>query len=141
MEFNEIKSLDQARNIYPLIKELREHLDEETFLKLFALAQSESAYQLLAAYEGSECLGLMGFRFLTDFVHGRHLYIDDLGVSEAHRSRGLGRQFLEKAKQIAAQNGCQRLRLCTGLQNEKAKTFYEKNGWDLKAVVYKTTVR
>ncbi|MEZ0393274.1 MAG: GNAT family N-acetyltransferase [Pseudobdellovibrionaceae bacterium] len=137
MEFRILESREEAQRIFPVIKQLRTHLDESTFLDLLQKAKSESDYTLLAAYEGSECVGLMGFRFLTDFVHGRHLYIDDLVTSESHRSKGLGSQFLQKAKEIAAQNGCQRLRLCTGADNDRGKKFYEKNGWDFRAIVYK----
>jgi GNAT superfamily N-acetyltransferase len=140
MEFRFIQSEEEARRIFPVMNELRDHLDEQTFLKVFDLAKSESGYVLIGAYDNRDCLGLMGFRILTDFVHGRHLYVDDLVISEKFRSNGLGSQFLKYAKKIAEESDCKRLRLCTGIQNEKGKTFYERNGWDLRAVVYKTKI-
>jgi hypothetical protein len=104
MEFRTIENDQEALRVFPVLKELRDQLDEQSFLKLLALAKAESGYKLIGAYEGPECLGLMGFRILTDFT------------------------------------GCPRLRLCTGIQNEKGKAFYERNGWNLRAVAYKTQI-
>lgn len=140
MEFRFVETTDEARQVFPLMKELRDHLDEASFLQLLSAAKAESRYTLLAAFEDSGCVGLMGYRILTDFVHGRHLYIDDLVTKEGHRSRGLGARLLQEAKHIAAQNGCEKLRLCTGAQNERGKAFYERNGWALRAVVYKAQI-
>ncbi len=140
MEFRSIRTVGEARNVFPVMKELRDHLDEQSFLKLFSVAQSESGYTLIGAHEGQDCLGLMGFRILSDFVHGRHLYVDDLVVSEKFRSKGLGSRLLEEAKRIAEGSDCKLLRLCTGIQNEKGKAFYERNGWALKAVAYKIKI-
>lgn len=79
----------------------------------------------------------MGYRIITDFVHGRHLYIDDLVTSEEVRSQGHGATLLKYAEAMAKQKGCSNLRLCTGIDNEGGKRFYEKNSWNLRAVVYK----
>lgn len=79
----------------------------------------------------------MGYRVLCDFVHGRHLYIDDLVTDENIRSKGYGATLLKEAEKIAQENGCTNLRLCTGIDNDRGKTFYEKNNWNLRAVVYK----
>jgi len=38
----------------------------------------------------------MGYRLLHDFVHGRHLYIDDLVVTSRLRSSGLGAELLKR---------------------------------------------
>jgi len=140
MEFRLIETEEQAVQVFPVMRELREALDVDGFLNLLEAARRESGYRLLGAYENDQCLGLMGYRVLTDFVHGRHLYIDDLVTSKERRSQGLGSHFLERAKHIARLEGCGRLRLCTGVANERGKRFYEKNGWDLRAVAYKSNV-
>lgn len=140
MEFRLIETSDQAQKVYPVMRELRENLAPEDFLELLEAAQTESGYRLIGAFDGETCLGLMGYRILTDFVHGRHLYIDDLVTTTEARSQGLGSSFLERAKHIAKNENCQRLRLCTGVANDRGRSFYEKNGWALRAVVYKTVL-
>lgn len=139
MQIRNIESLDEARTVFPILKEMRTDLNETTYLERLQGARS-GGYVLVGAFDGETCVGLMGYRFLTDFVHGKHLYVDDLVVTKSVRSKGLGRKLLEFAKSAAEAEGCQRLRLCTGVDNADAKVFYEKIGWQLKAVVYKTTV-
>ncbi len=133
-----LKSADELKSVFPLMKQLREHLDESQFVSLIQSAMQESKYELLGFYENGHLQGLMGYRILTDLVHGRHVYIDDLVVDEKIRSKGLGAVMLSKAKEIARQQNCKRLRLCTGAENDRGKNFYERNGWKLRAVVYKS---
>ncbi len=139
MEIKPISSLEQSKSVFAIMKELRTHLDETKYLELLQSAKA-NGYQLVGAFDGEQCVGLMGYRVLFDFVHGKHLYIDDLVVTSSIRSKGLGTQMLAFAKEVAASNNCSRLRLCTGIDNDSGKHFYEKNGWDLKAVVYKTKI-
>lgn len=134
MEITKVVDLKEA---YLLIRQLRTHLAEKDFLEILKTAEQESSYELLGAYKEEKLLGLMGYRVLSDFVHGRHIYIDDLVIDADHRSQGLGAIFLKKAQDIAKENGCSGLRLCTGMDNPKAQIFYERNGLQKKAVVYK----
>ena len=132
--FNESKD---GQRFYNLLKQLRPHLTLEEFEKTYSEAKTTNQYQLVGIEEGHELIALMGFRFLNDFVHGRHLYIDDLVSSEMHRSKGYGAILLNYAEKVATENDCSNLRLCTGIENERGKTFYSKHGWNLRAVVYK----
>lgn len=127
----------QIRSHFPLLRQLRDHLPEEELWAIYQAAKKESGYALWGAFEGEDCLGLMGIRILTDFVHGRHLYIDDLVVAENARSKGIGALLLAEAEALARKEGCKQLRLCTGIHNDRGKTFYEKNGLELRAVAYK----
>lgn len=127
----------QVRGIFPLFKQLREHLNEAEFWRIYQAAKKEGGYALWGAFEGEACMGLLGVRILTDFVHGRHLYIDDLVVAEAARSKGIGAFLLAEARRLAGEQGCSQIRLCTGIQNERGKAFYERNGLSLRAVAYK----
>ncbi len=79
----------------------------------------------------------MGYRILFDFVHDKHLYIDDLVVASSLRSQGFGKQLLDFAEVEARRLGCRGLRLCTGVENEGGKRFYERSGWAPRALAYK----
>ncbi len=123
---------------FELLKELRPHLNFENFKILISEAQKSGGYQLLGLKDSqNQLVALMGYRIVTDFVHGRHLYIDDLVTSQKIRSQGYGAILLKHAEDLAGQNGCNNLRLCTGIENERGKSFYDKNSWNLRAVVYK----
>lgn len=136
MNIREITSINECKMVFPVLQEVRTNLDEATYLERLGTAK-EQGYTLLGAYDGDECIALMGYRIITDFVHGRHLYVDDLVVTESRKRQGLGRMFLEHAETIAKKENCPKLRLCTGIANEEGKEFYKKVGWELRAVAYK----
>ena len=137
MEIKYISSNNDLRSIYPLLRELRTELTEENFLRFYHEAHNHDEFTIVAMLENGSAVGLMGYRVLYDFVHGKHLYIDDLVVANTARSRGIGAKLLKFAEKKAQEFGCARLRLCTGVTNESAKRFYEREDWKLRSVVYK----
>lgn len=106
-------------------------------MELIEEAARCNGYEIVAAFEERRCVGAMGYRILSDFVHGRHLYIDDLVVTEDCRSLGIGAQLLEYAERVAREQKCEGMRLCTGIENEPGKRFYAREGWTLRSVAYK----
>ena len=140
MKFRELKTTEDITKAYPLLNHLRPHITRDEFYNIYNEASQESGYKFIALEEAGEFLGLMGYRILTDYVHGRHLYIDDLVIEESQRGKGLGTLLLEESKRLAKEKACKRVRLCTGINSHDAKKFYEKNNWDLRAVVYKIRV-
>lgn len=136
-----VKTEHDLKRSYPVMKELRTNLEYEIFLDTYEKAHQTSGYELVAVEKGDQIVALMGYRFLHDYVHGKHVYIDDLVTTEAVRSQGVGSKLLKHAEAIAEKNDCKNLRLCTGFENEQGKKFYERNGWNLRAVVYKKKMK
>ncbi len=122
---------------YPIMKELRPHLSLAEYFEIYQQAHSRDDYEIVALEQEGKILAVMGYRVLSDFVRGKHLYIDDLVSSEKFRSKGLGAELLLYAEAIAPSLGCKVLRLCAGLENERGMTFYEKNGWTKRAYAYR----
>ncbi len=131
-----IKNQEQLDKCFSVIKELRPHLDRDSYLQIYENAHRMDDYNIIAIEESGQFLALMGYRILYDFVRGRHLYIDDLVTTEKARSRGLGAELLSHAEILASQLNCASMRLCTGLDNNKAMKFYERNGWVQRSVAY-----
>lgn len=134
------RSHDDLVRFYPVMKELRTNLIFEDFLSIYEQAHRRESYEIVALEKEGQVLALMGYRILHDYVHGRHLYIDDLVTTASHRSQGLGAQLLAYAEQLAKDLECKGLRLCTGFENESGKKFYEREGWNLRAVAYKKKI-
>lgn len=131
-----IQSKDDLEKCFPLMKELRPHLLIEEFLSIYHEVHQKDQYEIVVIEKDNQFLALMGYRVMTDFVRGRHLYIDDLVSTEKIRSKGLGAELLQYAEQIAQYKDCKSLRLCTGIENERGVKFYEKNGWTKRAFAY-----
>jgi len=136
----------QLEQVFPLMQQLRPHLNRATFEQLYSLAHKADRYQIhtlekvTKAGDGDEereVVAAAGFRYLHDFVHGFHLYLDDLVVAEGQRSQGLGKMLMDHCEQLARENGCTGFRLCTGVQNVGGVKFYERLGLEQKAVVFK----
>ncbi len=141
--FMETYSISKAQSesdlerLYSVIKELRKELTLPDFISLYKLAHESNGYEIVALECHGKVLAVMGYRILYDFVHGKHIYIDDLVSIPEERSKGFGRRLLEYAEKLAIDLECNGLRLCAGIDNELGKKFYEKNNWKLRAVVYK----
>lgn len=140
MAFQEVTTPRQFEIAYALMKELRPHIDWQNFIALHDAAKKHDAYTMVAQFEGERAIGVMGYRVLYDYVHGKHLYIDDLIIAAEARSRGLGKTFLQYAEVIAQKKGCAGLRLCTGTENEGGIRFYQREGWTLRAHAFKKKV-
>lgn len=121
---------------YPVMKELRPHLTFEEYLSIYQEANANDGYQIVAVEEQNKILAVMGYRFLSDYVRGKHVYIDDLVSTETARSQGLGAELLKYAERIAEDEGCRSLRLCTGIDNIRGIRFYERNGWTQRSFAY-----
>lgn len=140
MAFQQVTTPEQFELAYALMKELRPHVDRPTFMAIHDAAKLHDGYTLVAQFEGDRAIGVMGYRVLYDYVHGKHVYIDDLIISADARSKGLGKTFLQYAEQVAVKEGCAGLRLCTGTENEAGIRFYQREGWTLRAHAFKKKV-
>lgn len=135
-----LKTQSELEQAYPLMKELRPHITLQNFLDIYYQSNKTTGYEIAALTKDNQILAIMGYRILFDYVHGKHCYIDDLVSTEQQRSKGYGAELLKYAEQFAKDNQCTGLRLCTGIENERGKKFYETNGWNLRAIVYKKKV-
>ncbi|MBL7543948.1 MAG: GNAT family N-acetyltransferase [Bdellovibrionaceae bacterium] len=121
---------------FPVMKELRPHLEMESYLSIYQEAHRNDGYEIVAIEANGQVQAVMGYRLIADYVRGRHVYIDDLVVSETVRSKGLGGELLKYAEGVAKENNCDTLRLCTGIENDRGVKFYEKSGWTKRAFAY-----
>ncbi len=119
---------EALRACYPVIKQLRPHLQSEAeFLERVA-RQAAEGYRLLAEWQDDRPVALAGYRLQENLVYGKFLYVDDLITTEAARGSQCGARLLDALSEVAAQSGCVRLTLDTGLANALAQRFYFRQG-------------
>lgn len=141
-DFLRLRSDQELKECFPILQELRPHLTFEAFIEIYKQAHESTQYEIVVVKKNNIILALMGYRILSDFVRGRHLYIDDLVTTEGARSQGLGAKLLSYAENIIApQLNCNSLRLCTGINNERGALFYEKNNWEKTAFAYTKKIK
>ncbi|WP_414449010.1 GNAT family N-acetyltransferase [Burkholderia sp. 22PA0099] len=128
VEFRHLDTPAEQAGAFALMRVLRPHLDDaKAFVAQLARQQSES-YRLLAASRGGQLLGLAGYRYQTNLIYGRFLYVDDLVVDPQAQGHGIGAQLLDAVRAIARDGGCARFVLDTGLHMAHAQRFYFRNG-------------
>ena len=57
---------DQITAVYPIMEQLRSHLDEAFFEQI--RRQMQSGYRLAAAHLGDEIVSVIGYRFVEDLA-------------------------------------------------------------------------
>jgi len=129
----DLKQESQLDAIFPIIKQLRPHLNIANFKELIVQMSSEN-YEVWACLNAEkEILAIAGIRVYTDFVRGPHLYIDDLICDQRHRSSGVGAFLLHEIEKVAMAKGIPNLRLSCVIENLGALKFYERLGWQRRA--------
>jgi GNAT superfamily N-acetyltransferase len=131
-----VSNKQELERCFSVMKELRPHLSYDEFVAIYDESHLADGYEIVAIQNEGRILAAMGYRFLTDYVRGKHVYVDDLVSTEDARSQGLGAELLKVAESIAAKAGCKALRLCTGIDNERGIKFYDRNGWTKRAYAY-----
>lgn len=131
-----VNSKNDLERCYPIMKELRPHLSFEDYISTYNDSHAADGYEIVAIEDQGQILAVMGYRFLSDYVRGKHVYVDDLVSTEKARSQGLGAELLKFAEEIAKTNNCKSLRLCTGIENDRGIKFYDRNGWTKRSYAY-----
>ena len=121
---SELKNSEQWLKAYPIMKQLRTDLTEETYLNLLQ-DMSKDGYKLYALYIGCEIVSLIGLSWRINFYNKRHIFIYDLVTDFSHRSFGYGERLLKYIHNWANENGAEYVALESGLQRRDAHRFYE----------------
>ena len=124
---------------YPVMRELRDHLQMETFVTRIRYQQS-SGYILASLEDDGVVAAVSGFRIGENLAWGRFLYIDDLVTAERCRSHGYGSKLLAWLKEYAEQQHCEQLHLDSGLQRVDAHRFYLREGLPKTSFHFSTAI-
>ncbi len=94
---------------------------------------------LVVAVAGGEVVGMAS---AISYVHPDkplQLFINEVGVAEAHRQRGIGTRLVEFMLVHASSIGCEEAWVATEVSNTAARALYRATGGredDERAVVY-----
>lgn len=119
----------QTATTWPVMHQLRPHLDLEQYLAAVARMRETDGFRLLAASVDGKVGAVAGFRTMEMLYCGRILSIDDLITDEAMRSNGLGAALLEWLTREAQALGCGQIHLDSGLHRLDAHRFYERESF------------
>ena len=121
---------------WPVMRQLRPHLDAQAYLELVVRLQAERHFKLARMAVDGHVVAAAGLRF-GEWLHGgRYLEIEDFVTSEESRSLGHGGAFFDWIAALARDSGCRHLRLLSGVQREAAHRFYRRKGMRQEACYF-----
>ena len=129
-EVREMVSDEEIVSTFPVMRQLRTHLDEDEYLEKIDRMR-RSGYRLAAVVDGGRVKCVVGFRIVEFLAHGKFLYVDDLVTAENARSEGHGERMLDRLIGIAREERCGSLQLDSGVQRHKAHRFYFRKGMNI----------
>ncbi len=93
---------------------------------------AEGEMVVLLAGDGPDGLAVLRFR-RSIWTPGLECYLAELYVAPALRGRGLGRELMQRALQVARERGADYIDLVTGEDDAAARSLYESLGFDNRA--------
>lgn len=137
----ELKSRKELIEAFPIMKQLRTHLDESTYLELVLEAQKVDRYKMVALFNEDKIVAVAGFKPMTTLYYGRFIWVCDLVTDTNIRSKGYGEKLLTYVHEWAKENKYESVALSSGLQRTDAHRFYEdKMNYDKVSYVFKSSL-
>lgn len=134
----ELKSKEEMRAAFPIVKQLRTHLDEPAYLRLVEEARQKDNYRMFALIEDNKIVAVTGFKPMITLYYGRFIWVCDLVTEESARSKGYGEELLQYVEKFAEEHGFTSVALSSGLSRTDAHRFYEdKMDYDKVSYVFK----
>lgn len=125
IEIKELITEKEWKEAFPVMSQLRTHLDEQSFLQLVREATLKEGYRMVALYQNKRIIAVTGFMPMITLYNGKFIWVCDLVTDKDSRSNGYGAILLEYIQNWSKENGYNIVSLSSGLQREDAHCFYE----------------
>ncbi len=125
MTVSELKSEEEIRQAFAVLRDFRAHLTEAAYLELVADMRKQG-YRMFGLRDSGRLVSVAGVRIITNFRWGRHLWVYDLVTGAADRSEGYGGELLGWLEEFAARNGCALVALSSDMTKTETHRFFEE---------------
>lgn len=138
----ELQSQQEFLEAFPVMKQLRTHLEEDSYLDLVVDAQKNDNYKMFALYNHNEIVAVIGFKSMITLYYGRFVWVCDLVTDANKRSKGYGEKLLTFVQEWAKEHHYETVALSSGLQRIHAHRFYEEHmNYDKVSYVFKKSLK
>lgn len=137
MAIVELRTILEWRRAFPILYQLRPHLDEESYRRL-TVQMIKEGYRAFVIEEAGEILAYAGVVMQTNLVYGRYVWVHDLVTDEDERSKGYGKELLSFIEDWARKNDCKVVALSSGFERTDAHRFYtDKMNYEKTSFVFR----
>jgi GNAT superfamily N-acetyltransferase len=116
--------------------------DLSAYLAALTEIQASPGSDVLVAELGGEVVGMCQLVVFRHLQHrgGLCAEVESMHVHPKFRGRGIGKQLLDAAVDIARREGCYRVQLTSNRQRTDAHRFYERHGFAASHVGFKRLI-
>ena len=126
--FQELNSVEEMIPYLNLIQEMYPDMTLELY-KEYLVSMVQNSYYQVVVFENESPVALSGYWINTKLFSGKYIELDNVIVSNQHRSKGIGKLLsdwlLEKGKSL----GCKLAVLDAYVENFGAHKFYYREGY------------
>lgn len=136
MEVKFASAAAELERCFPVIIQLRPHLDCHSFVEQVQRQTERESYRLVYVEDAGKVKAVAGFRMMEKLSSGRSLYVDDLVTAERVRSNGYGEFLINWLIDYAKSQNCNRFALDSGVQRSAAHRFYFRHRLEIVAYCF-----
>ncbi len=132
---------EQIAACFPVMKQLRTELREDTFVATVRSMQGEG-FRLAFLTSDSIVVAVAGFYICHKLsVNGKSLYVYDLVTDDRHRSLDFGKRLMDDLKELARARDCETIELDSGVQRFAAHRFYLRERFTISSHHFSCTLK
>ncbi len=126
--FRELHTSDEMLAYHPIIQQLQPSLSSEAYEQMLPEMIS-NGYSQVIVLDNNKCVGISGIWINTKLYSGKYLEMDNVVIDKNYRSKGIGKLLCDWCIAKAKKQNCEKIMLDAYLENEKAHSFYEREGF------------
>lgn len=135
-EIRELVNLQDWKDAYYVVRQLRTDLEEETYLSSIE-EMTNQGYKLFGMYDQDRVIAIAGVNQLKNLVYDKYIWVQDLVTDSGHRSKGYGHELLSYIHNWAREREYKVIALSSGVQRSEAHRFYQvQMGYKLTSYVF-----
>ena len=132
---NLAESEREILDCYPVMAELRPHIQRDEFVSTVKRLTEIADYQLAYLTDGG-IKAVAGFRISEWLASGKYLEIEDLVATSGERSKGYGGDLFDWLVKHAEENDCYQIRLVSRVIRSDAHRFYLNKRMTIEAYYF-----
>lgn len=118
--------------IIPLVYALNEEKVSVDLLQSRFDEMKHQNYECAGVFDDNDYLvGVTGLWFCTRHYVGKAVELDHVYIKPEHRSKGIGKQFMNWINEYVKEKGCNSIELNTYVQNFPSHKFYYNEGFEI----------
>lgn len=108
MQIKEIQTREQILSTYPVLKQIYEDLNQETYVEDIQ-NMMQRGYKMAGVFEKETCIGVVGFRIIRKLQFGKALEIEDFMIDRQKRGIGVGKMLMRFVDWQAMEFDCKNI--------------------------------